>query len=81
MGADLPLAYKPCMEASVRGGGPNGKLTLLDPDGKPVFESAADGWVRIPLYTGNDTPLPPGRYSVTATVDGTTVALPLDIQR
>ena len=77
-GADLPTAYKPCMEASVRGGA--GKLALLDPSGAPVFETEANGWVRIPLYREPATLLPAGKYSVAATVNGTTVTLPLEIQ-
>ena len=77
-GADSPNTYKPCIEANVRGGA--GRLTLTDPSGNPVFESPANGWVRIPLYTGQSTPLPPGRYTVSATVNGSTVTLPLTIQ-
>jgi hypothetical protein len=77
-GADPPNTYKPCMEASVKGG--NGRLALLDPSGTPVFETAADGWVRIPLYREPATVLPAGKYSVAATVNGATMTLPLDIQ-
>ncbi len=77
-GADLPTTYKPCIEVSVSGGA--GKLTLLDPSGAPVFETPAPGgWVRIPLYREPATLLPAGRYTVQATVDGTTIAHPLDI--
>lgn len=77
-GADPPNTYKPCMEASVKGGG--GRLALLDSSGTPVFETAADGWVRIPLYREPATLLPAGKYSVTATVNGGTMTLPLEIQ-
>ena len=77
-GADAPNTYKPCIEANVRGG--TGRLTLADPAGNPVFESPATGWVRIPLYTGQSTPLPPGRYTVSATVNGNTATLPLTIE-
>jgi len=77
-GADPPTAYKPCMEASVRGGA--GRLALLDPAGGTVFETVADGWVRIPLYREPATLLPAGKYSVKATVNGAAVTLPLDIQ-
>ena len=77
-GADLPTTYKPCLEASVRGG--NGWLALLDPSGTPVFETAANGWVRIPLYREPDTLLAPGRYTVSATVNGSTVTLSLQIR-
>ncbi len=77
-GADSPNTYKPCVEANVRGGA--GRLTLTDPSGNPVFESPANGWVRIPLYTAPATPLPPGRYTVSATVNSSTVTLPLVIE-
>ncbi|MBI2688195.1 MAG: hypothetical protein HYX27_17970 [Acidobacteria bacterium] len=77
-GADLAPVYKPCMEASVRGG--SGKLTLTDASGAVVFESLTNGWVRIPLYREPATALPAGKYSVTANVAGTTVTLPLEIQ-
>ncbi|HEU0124062.1 MAG TPA: hypothetical protein VFQ91_26250 [Bryobacteraceae bacterium] len=79
-GADLPTTYKPCMEASVRGGA--GKLTLVNSAGVVLFEKATtgDGWVRIPLYTEPAVLLPPGLYRVTA-ADGTaTATLPLEIQ-
>ena len=77
-GADLPAAYKPCLEASVKGTG--GRLALLDPAGTPVFETAANGWVRIPLYREPATLLPAGKYSVAATVNGATLTVPLEIQ-
>ncbi len=77
-GADLPGTYKPCVEASVRGG--PGRLALLDASGSPVFEAPANGWVRIPLYRAPATLLPVGKYSVAATVNGTTVKLPLEIR-
>lgn len=77
-GADLPGTYKPCLEASVRGGA--GRLALLDPGGVPVFETAADGWVRIPLYRAPATLLPAGKYSVRATVGASVVTLPLEIR-
>jgi hypothetical protein len=77
-GADLPTTYKPCMEVSVRGGG--GKLTLTDDSGNSVYETLTNGWVRIPLYREPATILPAGKYSVTATVNGTTMTLPLEIQ-
>lgn len=77
-GADLPDTYKPCIEASVAGS--NGRLALLNPAGTPVFETAASGWVRIPLYRAPATPLPAGNYSVTATVNGATMTLPLEIR-
>jgi hypothetical protein len=78
-GADSPNTYKPCIEANVRGGA--GRLTLTDPTGKVLFESPASGWVRIPLYTAPATPLPPGRYTVSATVNSSTVTLPLVLNR
>ena len=65
------------LEAVIGGAG---KLALLDPSGAPVFETEANGWVRIPLYREPATLLPAGRYSVAATVKGTTVTLPLEIQ-
>jgi hypothetical protein len=77
-GADSPNTYKPCVEANVRGGA--GRLTLIGPTGTRVFESPANGWVRIPLYTAPATPLPPGLYNVSATVNGSTVTLPLTIE-
>lgn len=77
-GADLPSTYKPCMEANVRGG--SGNLVLTDPTGAVVFEAPARGWVRIPLYRDPAVPLTPGRYTVTATVNGSTVSLPLTIE-
>ncbi len=77
-GADSPTTYKPCIEANVRGAA--GRLTLTDPTGTVVFESPANGWVRIPLYTAPATPLPRGRYTVTATVNASTVSLPLTIE-
>ncbi len=77
-GADSPNTYKPCIEANVRGAA--GRLTLTDPTGATVFESPANGWVRIPLYTAPATPFPPGRYTVTATVNGSTATLPLTIE-
>jgi hypothetical protein len=77
-GADSPNTYKPCIEANVRGG--TGRLTLTDPAGTVVFESPANGWVRIPLYTAPATPYPPGRYTVTVTVNGSTISLPLAIE-
>ena len=77
-GADLPTTYKPCLEASVKGGG--GRLALLDPSGTPVFETVANGWVRIPLYREPATLLPAGKYSVAATVNGATLTLLLEIQ-
>ncbi len=76
--ADLPTTYKPCMEVSLRGG--PGRVALLDPSGTPVFESPADGWVRIPLYRNPATLLSPGTYTVQATAGATTIALPLEIQ-
>lgn len=77
-GADLPSTYKPCMEASVRGG--TGTLQLTDAAGTVVYEAPADGWVRIPLYREPATVLPAGAYQVRVTVNGTTVSLPLEVQ-
>jgi len=77
-GADPAGTYKPCMEAAVRGG--SGRLALVDPSGRTVFETPANGWVRIPLYQNPATPLPPGNYTVSATGSGGTVALPLAIE-
>ena len=68
----LPCYFVACFGA--------GRLTLLDPSGNPVFETAADGWVRIPLYRAPATVLPAGMYSVRATGIGSTVSIPLQIK-
>lgn len=77
-GADPPGTYKPCMEASVRGG--TAQLRLIDPSGTTVFETAAEGWVRIPLYRPGPVDLPAGNYTVTATTAVATVTAPLVIR-
>lgn len=71
-GADAPGAYKPCMEASLRGG--PGRVQLKDSSGTVVFESPANGWVRVLL------PSTPGAYTLHGVLPGTTVTSAIEIR-
>ncbi len=71
-GADPPGAYRPCMEASLRGG--PGRVQLKDSSGNVVFESPANGWVRVLL------PTTPGAYTLHGVLPGTTVTSTVEIR-
>lgn len=71
-GADPPGTYRPCLEASLRGGA--GRMQLKDSAGTVVFESPANGWVRILL------PTTPGQYTVTGVLPGTTLNQSIEIR-
>lgn len=71
-GTDLPGTYKPCMEASLRGGA--GRLQLKDASGAVLSDTPANGWVRVLL------PLTPGAYTLSGVLPGTTVTTAIEIR-
>jgi hypothetical protein len=71
-GADPPGAYKPCMEASLRGG--SGRVQLKDSAGTVLSDTPANGWVRVLL------PLTPGAYTLVGVLPSVIVTTAIEVR-